>query len=289
MKELVLADAGPLVALLDRRDQFHEWALAQFGILRPPLITCEPVLAEACFILRRQRGGAEAVMGLVERGVLKCTPIIDREVKLLTRLLGRYANVPMSLADACLVRLSELHPGSAVLTLDRDFKIYRRHSRETIRTVMPGEDAEQARACPSPLFCISPEWLQGLHYFSRSRLPVPGLRRRGRRVGAQRGQAGRGSAKLSPWAPAAVDRSTTIRVEVRDPAAIAAIQGRPPPAIRRDGGHPLIVDDSGSMKNQRQTLTDNLIASSRSSPSRRASRSASPALTPPTEASCAAR
>jgi predicted nucleic acid-binding protein len=64
---------------------------------------------------------------------------VASQAKSLANLLTKYANVPISLADACLVRMSELHENSVVFTFDRDFKLYRRHGRQVIPTLMPPE------------------------------------------------------------------------------------------------------------------------------------------------------
>jgi predicted nucleic acid-binding protein len=132
-----LLDTGPLVALIDRADRFHAWTTASLERLRAPLLSCQPVVTEACFLLRRLRGGPQAVLSLVERGVVRLDFDLEREVASLSRLLTRYANVPMSLADACLVRMSERHANTVVMTLDGDFRLYRRHGRQAIPVVIP--------------------------------------------------------------------------------------------------------------------------------------------------------
>ncbi len=137
MREIVLLDTGPLVAILNRTDQHHEWAKAQWEHARPPLFTCEPVLAEACFLLRTHPGGAQAILQLLDRGILQIALDLTSEAESVASLLGRYGNVPMSLADACLVRMAERHSKSRVLTLDSDFRIYRKHRRQVIPTIMP--------------------------------------------------------------------------------------------------------------------------------------------------------
>jgi uncharacterized protein len=135
--EAVLVDTGPLVAFLNGRDRYHVWSEEVFSGVEIPVFTCEAVLSEACFLLRHARGGAEAVVKLLERGLLRIPFRLEPESAPVRRLLGRYGNVPMSLADACLVRMSEEMSDSVVLTLDRDFKVYRRHGRSVIRTWMP--------------------------------------------------------------------------------------------------------------------------------------------------------
>jgi predicted nucleic acid-binding protein len=131
MSRGILLDTGPLVAVLDRRDTYHRWAVAQFDAADAPLWTCEAVLAEACFLTRSLAGGPDAVLALAERAITIRFDLED-ELDAVRALVRRYASVPMSLADACLVRMSELSPRSTLLTLDADFRIYRRNGRNVI-------------------------------------------------------------------------------------------------------------------------------------------------------------
>ena len=132
MKRQVILDTGPLVAFLNGRDRYHRWATLQWAQIDPPLLTCEAVLSEVCFLLRDIEGGQAAVLELLRRGVLHLPFRIDEHVNQITWLLRKYSDVPMSLADACLVRISELHADSPVLTLDDDFRIYRKNKRQAI-------------------------------------------------------------------------------------------------------------------------------------------------------------
>jgi predicted nucleic acid-binding protein len=132
-----LVDAGPLGALVNPHDQWHAWARAQLAEIVPPLLTCESVLSEACFLARRARGGAEAVLALVDRRVIEISFSLKDCFAEVGALMRRYADVPMSLADACLVRMSELSSDSLVFTLDSDFHIYRRHRRQKIPLLIP--------------------------------------------------------------------------------------------------------------------------------------------------------
>jgi uncharacterized protein len=132
-----LLDTGPLVAFLNRNDQWHDWAKAQMGALSPPLLTCEPVLTEACFLIQRNGGPPAEVLKQVEAGVLEVGLGIETEAAALEALMRRYEDTPMSLADACLVRLSELHSDCQVFTLDTDFRRYRRHGRQVIPLLAP--------------------------------------------------------------------------------------------------------------------------------------------------------
>jgi predicted nucleic acid-binding protein len=133
----VIVDTGPIVALLNARDAWHDWARRAFGRMEPPLLTCEPVLAEASYLVRRLPGGPEAVIDLVGRSVLQVAFRLDTELLALRTLLAKYRSVPMSLADACLVRMTELSPRTSVMTLDSDFKVYRRSGRLKIPLIAP--------------------------------------------------------------------------------------------------------------------------------------------------------
>lgn len=137
MRRRVLLDTGPLVAFLNARDHFHEWAKIRFAEVDPPVLTCEAVIAEACHLLRATDGGAEAVLGLLDRGLITVPFRLEDQVEPLRRLLARYRDLPVSLADACLVRLAELERNPVVLTLDSDFSVYRIHGRQAITAVMP--------------------------------------------------------------------------------------------------------------------------------------------------------
>lgn len=133
----VLLDTGPLVALIDKRDQYHAWATTTVATLAAPFLTCESVISEACFLLSRVTNGKNAVVGMVKAGHLKISFDLESEIDRVGELLIRYQSVPMSLADACLVRMSEHFSESTVLTLDNDFTIYRRNTNQTIPVIMP--------------------------------------------------------------------------------------------------------------------------------------------------------
>lgn len=132
-----LVDSGPLVAFYDRKDTWHRWAHEQMDALTPPLLSTEPVLTEACFLLQRGTGNPAVMLRAVQQGILQIAFDVETEASALETLIERYADVPMSLADASLVRLSELHRDSRVFTLDRDFRQYRRHSRQIVPLLAP--------------------------------------------------------------------------------------------------------------------------------------------------------
>lgn len=137
MRQATLLDTGPLVAALNARDVHHAWASARWAELEAPMLTCEAVVAEACHLLRRTAGGSAAVVELVQRGVIAPSFSLEEEATSVVRLMKRFADVPMSLADACLVRMAELDPGSRVLTIDSGFHVYRTQGRRVVPTIMP--------------------------------------------------------------------------------------------------------------------------------------------------------
>lgn len=131
-----LVDTGILVALLNRNEPAHPWVKAQLATLAPPLLTCEAVITEACFLTQNLPRGALTVMELLNR-IIAIGLQLKPEHEAITQLMKTYADVPMSFADACLVRMSELHPECCLLTLDSDFLIYRRFRNQVIPTLMP--------------------------------------------------------------------------------------------------------------------------------------------------------
>jgi predicted nucleic acid-binding protein len=132
-----LLDTGPLVAYLDRRDFHHQWALDRFAEVTAPMLTCESVISEACFLTRQLPGGIEAVLRLLARGAVQVQFSLQEQLDAVAQLATRYSNIPMSLADACLVRMSEIVSDCMVLTLDADFRVYRRHGRKVIPLLIP--------------------------------------------------------------------------------------------------------------------------------------------------------
>lgn len=136
-RSIILLDTGPLVAALARDDHAHAWAKEQFETLAGPFLTCEPVITEACHLLRGVDRQSSAVLRLLEAGALRLGMDLAEEASAVSKLLERYRSVPAALADMCLVRMSELYESCTVLTLDSDFHIYRRHGRKAIPILHP--------------------------------------------------------------------------------------------------------------------------------------------------------
>ena len=133
----VLLDTGPLVGYLNRKDQYHDWAVASWAALYDPFWTCESVLSEAIFALQSEGVAPEPIYSLVERGLIRLDFVAEAHRVDVFRLLRKYADQPMSLADACLVRMAELSEPCQVFTTDRDFLVYRRKGRQVIPLLSP--------------------------------------------------------------------------------------------------------------------------------------------------------
>ena len=132
-----ILDTGPLVGALDRDDQWHAWAAKQFTGIRQPALTCDAVISEACFLLRGTPDSRGKVFALIERGLLRVVPVLPDESPAVRALLARYGQ-RIDYADACLVRLAELHRGHVIVTTDaEDFRIYRRFGRQPLALRVP--------------------------------------------------------------------------------------------------------------------------------------------------------
>jgi len=134
---IILADTGALVALLDRKEKYHAWAVEQIRSMRPPLITCEAVLAELCFLMAEVPKGIAAVRANLACGAWTTDFSLKNEWTRVFALMDTYSDQPMSLADGCLVRMSEERAESKVFTLDRHFAVYRRNRRQPIPLIIP--------------------------------------------------------------------------------------------------------------------------------------------------------
>ena len=133
----MLLDTWPWVALLSRNDTHHKWAEEQFRLLSPPLLSCEAVVAETCFLLKRSGFDPSLALQFIERGVVQLPFVLQEQIGSVSSLFKRYENVPASLADAALIRLAEINDSPLLITTDSDFHIYRRHGRQTIPLVTP--------------------------------------------------------------------------------------------------------------------------------------------------------
>ena len=135
MAASVLADAGFVVALLSNRDTHHAWAVSQAPQFAPPWRSCEGALSEVFHLVGA--AGAPSLGALLRRGSVLIAFELAEHVEPVLKLMQKYSDVPMSLADACLVRMTETLAGPVVLTTDADFRVYRRHSRHVVPCITP--------------------------------------------------------------------------------------------------------------------------------------------------------
>jgi predicted nucleic acid-binding protein len=131
----VIADSSALVALVRHDDQHHRWLNAQIDSLPRPWRTCEAALSETFHLIGER--GVPKIKEMLRRGAVVLSFDLSAELEPVLILMDKYADVPMSLADACLVRMTETLPEHLIITTDRDFKIYRRHSRQVVPCLLP--------------------------------------------------------------------------------------------------------------------------------------------------------
>jgi predicted nucleic acid-binding protein len=128
-----IADTGFLVAFVNARDLYHAWALDVAAQISEPLLTCEAVLAETAFHL----GDAGIVLEMIEEALIRLAFDCDDHLAHLAVLAKRYRDRKPDLADLCLIRMSELYPRHRLITVDKDFRGYRRNKREVIPLISP--------------------------------------------------------------------------------------------------------------------------------------------------------
>ena len=136
MAASVLVDASFLVALLVPRDENHLWAKGEAREHPISWLTCDAVLSETFYVAGRRL--APAVIALLRRGALHSRFDLGANNAAVLDLMEKYADVPMSLADACLVRMTEILAEPLVLTADADFRVYRRLGRQVVPCRTPG-------------------------------------------------------------------------------------------------------------------------------------------------------
>ena len=129
----VLLDTGVIVALLDRSERLHSVCAETVQEIEAPLVTCEAVIAESCYLLRKLAGASEAVMENVAAGIFQIPFQLSAEAIGVRKVLRKYRDRQIDLADACLIRLADEFGTADILTLDRDFAIYRWARHKTFR------------------------------------------------------------------------------------------------------------------------------------------------------------
>ena len=134
---VAIVDTGPLVVFFDRAEQHHRWVAERFEELDAPLLVCESVLAETMYLLARYPRAQDTILELIQNGALCVAFRLEESLAELRKLLQKYRDTPMSLADVCIVRMAEIHDRHAVLTLDSDFLSYRKHGRTSLTLIHP--------------------------------------------------------------------------------------------------------------------------------------------------------
>lgn len=137
--ETYLTDSGPLVALLNENDEHHRWAREQFRLIREPLFTCEGAVAEISYLLQADGLPPWGILELIEREIIVVRFDLQSNLDRILSLMKKYADTPMDFVDACLVAMTEAKRDCRLLTLDSDFRIYRRFERQAIPLVAPAK------------------------------------------------------------------------------------------------------------------------------------------------------
>lgn len=135
----VLIDTGPLISYFNRRDPWHRWVSQKMGTITDTLITCEAVLSESCFLLQREELSPAPIFKMIQQQVLDVKPLMDTipAQKRIAEIIDTYDNLPVSFADACLVRMAETTRNARVFTLDTDFTIYRMSKGKPLSLISP--------------------------------------------------------------------------------------------------------------------------------------------------------
>lgn len=137
LNNIIIIDTSAIIAYLNRKEKYHNWVIDYFKEFIPPLITCESVITECSFLLRKVEKGNYQLFELIKERILQIKFNLQEEFESINFLLQKYSDVPISLADACLIRMSEINKSSKIITLDSDFKIYRKSRDEIIELIIP--------------------------------------------------------------------------------------------------------------------------------------------------------
>lgn len=139
MSTRIILDTGPLVACLLQRDQHHRWATSQFHEFDSPLLTCEAVMSEAFHLVGRNSNARRTINGWLNQNLVQVDFSFAAHRAAVSRMMDKYADLPMDFADACLVRMAEIHQGARVFTLDQHFRVYRMGRRKVPLIIPPAE------------------------------------------------------------------------------------------------------------------------------------------------------
>jgi predicted nucleic acid-binding protein len=143
----VLLDTGFIVALLDRSERFHKACARTVREVEAPLVTCEAVITESCYLLRNLSGAPEAVIENIAAGIIQVPFQLSRDTAGVKQVLRKYKDRKIDLADACLICLADQFGTADILTLDQDFAIYRWGKNKPFR-VLPSASLHGPEARP---------------------------------------------------------------------------------------------------------------------------------------------
>jgi predicted nucleic acid-binding protein len=132
----VLVDTGPLVAISSPADQHHEECVKTLQTLKPPLLTCWPVITEAAWLLQGVPRAFRTLLNSFEQGLLEVPPITGHEAEAIAHIMSRYASLRPQFADATIVYLAHREEIETIFTLDRrDFTVYRPSGKSSFRLI----------------------------------------------------------------------------------------------------------------------------------------------------------
>lgn len=137
MAKTVLVDTGPLVALIDRRDSNHTWASAKMDMFTSPMITCTAVITEAAFLLNKTYNGVENLLSFIDEGIVEVRNPYPQNKDAIHQFILKYQNISASLADLCLVVMTEQFHTYEIFTIDSDFLIYRDPDGNPLNLISP--------------------------------------------------------------------------------------------------------------------------------------------------------
>ncbi len=133
----VLVDTGFLVAAYNKRERYHALCVRTYQSLDHPLVTCEPVLAEALHLLRFTPGAVDGILASVGEGILDIPFKLRDSALPVQKIMKKYRDVPADFADACLIHMADELGTGDILTLDSDFKHYRWRRNRAFRLLIP--------------------------------------------------------------------------------------------------------------------------------------------------------
>lgn len=133
----VLVDTGPIIALIDNRDSYHTWAASKIDTFENPMITNTAVVVEVLFILKRLNKNANRFFGFVNEGIIKVKNPYPNNAELIHSMYSKYADLPASFADICLLSMIKQSKETKLFTIDSDFLIYHDSKGKPLNLISP--------------------------------------------------------------------------------------------------------------------------------------------------------